>query len=486
MSRRFLPLSLSLALCAGCPTDDLADDDDAANPPGSGDDDDAVDDDDAADDDDVAAPEGYVFLNDAGEDTVSYGGQSFRHVLIASMADRLGGMTTRLQEGWAPEPGDVVDELNRYFRYTEDWAGNDHGITTDPAPDQTSLGDFGSTKDLAGKIAGRDPDGQHVVWTDVGIVGWEGAPSPEELVDAWFGTVDDLARGWVNGAVAQDPDGDDVTAVYLDDRGRDYKQLIQKFLLGAVAFSQAADDYLDDDFEGKGLLSDHTTVVDGADYTDLEHAWDEGFGYFGAARDYLHYSDDDLADGVLIDTDQSGGIDIAREMNHGASVNAGKRDRLAAAGVDFTADAWSGFFSGRALLRDTAGTELSTAQRDVLVAHRDAAVQAWEAALAATAVHYINDVLQDMHAAEYDYTNHAKHWSELKGFALSLQFHRRSPLDDTAFAALHSMLGDAPALPGDAAWDDYADGLRDARTLLGTAYGFPTEALGDANGDGGW
>ena len=56
--------------------------------------------------------------------------------------------------------------------------------------------------------------------------------------------------------------------------------------------------------------------------------------------------------------------------------------------------------------------------------------------VAATAVHYINDVLADM--ADFDTTNNvfadtdnfkdlAKHWGEMKGFALGLQFSPWSP-----------------------------------------------------------
>ena len=62
-----------------------------------------------------------------------------------------------------------------------------------------------------------------------------------------------------------------------------------------------------------------------------------------------------------------------------------------------------------------------------LKAHRDAALSAWEKAIAATVVHYINDVIGDMEAEDYSFYDHAKHWSEMKGFALSFQFNRRSP-----------------------------------------------------------
>ena len=58
----------------------------------------------------------------------------------------------------------------------------------------------------------------------------------------------------------------------------------KKFLLGAVAFSQGADDYLDDDVAGKGLLVFGYIPAEGKKYSALEHAWDEGFGYFVQRR----------------------------------------------------------------------------------------------------------------------------------------------------------------------------------------------------------
>ena len=109
--------------------------------------------------------------------------------------------------------------------------------------------------------------------------------------------------------------------------------------------------------------------------------------------------------------------------------------------------------------------------------------------MAATAVHYINEVLQDMATfgtEEYSFADHAKHWSELKGYALGLQFNPRSPLDEEAFTALHASIGQAPALPGHEEVEAYRGGLLSARQALGDAYGFSAEDLGDDDGLNGW
>lgn len=279
--------------------------------------------------------------------------------------------------------------------------------------------------------------------------------------------------------------------MFLTAHGQDLQQLLQKFLTGAVAFSQGSDDYLDDDLEGHGTRSSHGALEDGKPYTALEHAWDEGFGYFGASRDYCGGDDAVVSSPGYADTwSPDGAIDLLTEVCWGHSTNAAKRDFGAVVPTDFTAQAWEGFHGGRALLASIDG-DLSADQLAQLHAYRDQAVSAWEAAIAASVVHYLNAVLQDMAAFgtdTYDFTAHAKHWSEMKGFALSFQFNPRSPLSDEDFVALHDALGTAPVLPtADAgAIDAYRDGLLGARAQIGAAWGFDAANLGADDGTGGW
>jgi hypothetical protein len=255
----------------------------------------------------------------------------------------------------------------------------------------------------------------------------------------------------------------------------------------SVTFSQATDDYLDDDVDGKGLLTSNELGED--PFTPLEHAWDAAFGYFGAPADHPDYTADELAssgDGRadwqgLHDTNADCRIDLVSEYAWGASVNAAKRDRGSSTGTTFGTDAFAAFTAGRALIAATDGPLDETALT-TLRGHRDVAVANWENAIAATVVHYINDVLADMEAMgteAYAFTDHAKHWSELKGFAIGLQFNPRSPLhagagETTQFALLHAYIGDAPVLEaaGEEALTAYATALTDARALLQDAYGF--------------
>jgi hypothetical protein len=148
------------------------------------------------------------------------------------------------------------------------------------------------------------------------------------------------------------------------------------------------------------------------------------------------------------------------------------------------------FLRGRALIA-AAGDELDPAQLGALRIQRDAAVLAWEQAYAATIVHYLNQVLRHMESFGgdgYTFLDHAKHWSEGKGFALGLQFNPRSKLSREGFLRLHALLRDAPVLPTAPPADiaQYKADLLEARALLQAAYGFDPANIGGATGEGGW
>jgi hypothetical protein len=268
---------------------------------------------------------------------------------------------------------------------------------------------------------------------------------------------------------------------------------LQKFLTGAITFSQGTDDYLDDDIAGKGLNSPHGEPdEEGEPFSALEHAWDEGFGYFGAARSYDMMSDSDIGEFGYQDMDGDNQIDLSAEACFAASVNAAKRDLGAAetAPTDYTADAFQGFWAGRELIANVTG-ELSADELSALQTHRDQAITAWEAAVAATVVHYINDVLKDMNdfgTDDYNFGDHAKHWSECKGFALWFQFNPRSPVSDSAFVALHEAIGMAPVLQSadESDIENYRAALLSARDILREAFSFDADNMGDDHGENGW
>lgn len=428
-------------------------------------------------------------------DSISYTGQIARHLLINELNNYINeGLQADLDAQAFADRDAVYAHLMSFFATTDENYEIDLGqraLTTTTLVDavQTKLADVSSsTKDLNGKIAGNDATGQHKDWSAEFVAfGDKGTRSPQAEIERLLGLIADNAGEFISGNTRQDALGNDISKVYLGENGLDYKQLVQKILLGAVAFSQGADDYLDDDTENKGLLTDHTAVVEGKLYTNLEHQYDEGFGYFGAAQDYLAYTDDEIAkkDGRddyqgMHDTDADGMIDFVTEFNWGHSQNAAKRDRGTVDGVaptDLTNDAMVAFIAGRKLLADTAGTALDASQMLELQGFRDTALMAWEKSIAATAVHYVNDTLGDYDnfgTDEFSYADLAKHWSELKGFVVSLQFNRRSPLTDEQHEQVNTLIKDAPVLDA-ADVDAYKADLVTARDILRDAYGFDAD-----------
>ena len=198
-------------------------------------------------------------------------------------------------------------------------------------------------------------------------------------------------------------------------------------------------------------------------------------------------TDDAIADLGYSDLDGNGSIDLLSEYTFGHAINAAKRDRGSVEATDWTAQAWSGFLEGRQILATSNGP-LTGEEMAALQLRRDAVAEAWEAAIGATVIHYINEVIVDSEAlgtADYSFEDHAKHWSELKGFALSLQFNPRSKLAVDRFAQLHDLIGMGPELDVDAI-DAYVADLITARTMLGDRLDLDPDNLGDEHGLGGW
>lgn len=442
----------------------------------------------------LVVPETYTFESafTPGASSVNYGGQALRQVLIADLKSHVGGLTDRIDNAtFTPAPGDVRDELLFYYEF-------DAATSGDVAPKllagtslQATYGAIGNAN-LKTKIAGNDPSAQHKDWSVPGNfvtmpVGTANTGTPEGLVLAWFDQLDELAVDRANGIIGLDPSGAPLTKVFVTGSGHDLQQLTKKFLDGAVSFSQGTDDYLDD-----GLAVDNTMQGgDSADkpYTQLEHHWDEGFGYFGASRDYLVRTDDEIDAARHFDTNGDGKIDLQSEYTFGHAAYAVKRDLGSAdsAPTDFSGNAMGAFLTGRAIINAGIGG-LTPDETEQLLEQRDIAVANWELVIGSSLIHYLNASIQHTTAigtVGYDFYDHAEEWSEMKGFALALQFNPRSPLTDAQFAQLHDAIGNKPALTSGEA-GAYITALLEARGIVATAYGFDPANVGDNAGLGGW
>ena len=193
---------------------------------------------DATKDDDgceyVVVPDTYVFTDADGNNTVSYSGQTARMDMLSEMVSYL---KTANGSNTTPATLDANTLLAMYDNSYTGWS-------------DTNLIDNG--KQLKSKTA----------LNDAGI-------------QAMF-------EGWMNDAAAGSPD---LTGTYLQaSTGIEWTQMIEKGLMGACFASQMTSNYL------AGISTDDNTgAVDAAGgkyYTEMEHHWDEAYGYFTDALDY--------------------------------------------------------------------------------------------------------------------------------------------------------------------------------------------------------
>ena len=436
----------------------------------------------------------YEFASKLGAgSSVSYSGQIARHALSAEIKHFIGQLTDDHIATNGLTGSQVREQLMLLWGDYETVKDSSLKFVGDLETKQRSFAEISSSgKELSLKIAGKDSlDKMHKAWQEEGnFLGWTDfgtqAKTPEGLIFHYFDLLAANIDKFNSGEMLVDPDGNSITKLYITESGLDLNQLIQKHTLGALMFSQGTDDYLD-----QGLEEDN---ISGDLYTSLEHQFDEGFGYFGAARNYLEYSDDELAGkggreafaSGYNDYSGDGQINLTSEYNWGNSTNAAKRDRGATVTTDFSAAAMNAFIAGRKIINDNVGAALNTEQMDALTVQRDIAVANWENAIASTVVHYINETHADLdtiaagiaadgYTAD-DFANLAKHFSEMKGFAMNFQFSPFSPFNAAAnegkFAQLHGLLGDMPVVSDAAAIAAYQANLMAARDLLQSIYGF--------------
>ena len=403
-------------------------------------------DDDTTDGATIEIPQAYVFDSRfvEGESSVSYSGQVVRNLLLQdlkALTDSVG------KDGARPI---TAQDMLKLYEYDD--ALNLKTLTTTGAVPalESHYSSLSTGKNLVGKIS-------------------------DEPVIGYNRPADDLVREWFNAIADNSLDADKLgtSMAYTTDDGVDMSQMINKVLIGAVPYYQATGVYLN------GLLErDNSEARDGTDpYTAMEHAWDEAFGYFGAARDYARYTDDQLAgsvDDFTFDSNGDGSIDFKSEYNFGLSRNAAKRDK-GGSGVDLTQEIFNAFLAGRtAITNQGSVAEIS--------GHRQAASEGMEKVIAATVVHYINDTLSDMSklgTADENRANLNKHWAEMKGYTVALQYNPFRLISDGQLAELHGIMGEAPLYngPGSSGYKTQVANYERAKVVLQSAYGFSSDNM---------
>ena len=375
----------------------------------------------------MALSDGYgpfpVTLNGYSGDktnTVSYSGQIARHVLEQSLKKLAG------KGNGGGNAADLEAQMLSYFNGSDD----DLPIIAPKSKDgfkikQTSLHQISKGKNISGKF-------------------YDGA------MPAWPGNMSgkDVAYNMIAMA-AKSNKGFDA------DTGYDWAQLISKYTMGAMAYNQAVDNYLDEKLSAE-KKPNNKPYKDGAHYTGKEHSWDEAFGYWGAAAHQHGFNPNKVYEIAKMknqgaaDKNGDGMVDLKSEYVFGPCYYAAAFDRSGTKSTNYTNTMFDAFLDGRKLITAAAGDALSDSERSQLKAYAATIEENWEKVLAEAVFKYAGSVYKDINKMKdlsgddlnKAYRTYAKHWGELKGFAMAMQS-GKSNLGATA-TKMNELIGFGP------------------------------------------
>ncbi len=208
--------------------------------------------------------------------------------------------------------------------------------------------------------------------------------------------------------------------ILVDANGFEYAQLVDKGLMGACFYYQAASVYLTDEKIGDAV--DNSTVTPG-EGTDKEHHFDEAFGYFGAPIDFPSNEDD---------------VRFWAEYC---------LERNEIAGTNKIMDA---FLKGRAAISNKDKSVQNDAVSDIKMY--------WEKVSAATAIHYLNSGITNFS----DDAERCHVLTEAYEFIKALKYNSEGSV--TNYQSILDLLGDN-------FWDVTTTDIENARNALATSSG---------------
>ena len=268
----------------------------------------------------VEVPENYQFERN-GNSTVSYSGQTER-------LNQLKEIKNMLKKGDQGEKVEMQALLDMYENKDGNGGGHFSFTSTKQLKDKTFDLDVQWFEDLLKLAALKSDSGK------AGITAKEGQA----------------------GLIARSSG----STILVDANGREFTQMIEKGLMGAVLFNQICNTYLTDEKIGDQV--DNENLVAGENYTSMEHHMDEAFGYFGAPVDFS--SDYQGTGEPLFWANYSAGGDDLLEFND-KLMNAYKTARAAIVAKNY---------------------QVRDAQRKVIY-------EQLERLAAATAIHYANEAM---------------------------------------------------------------------------------------------
>ncbi|WP_299320373.1 DUF4856 domain-containing protein [uncultured Maribacter sp.] len=217
-------------------------------------------------------PDSYVFTRD-NESTVSFDGQTTRLKMGSEILSALTDVTLtsdQILSMYAHEEGanDFEEiELN----------ASDKSVKSKTA----ASADFFSTNATDQTLIRADFDGFITAQVNEVFPNWE--------VAAAEGTAGQIADG--------------SSTRYINAQGLEYNQAFNKGLIGALTLDQIVNNYLSTAVLDEGdnrADNDANVVAEGKTYTNMEHKWDEAYGYvYGLNADAANPNDDLGADSFL-------------------------------------------------------------------------------------------------------------------------------------------------------------------------------------------
>lgn len=349
----------------------------------------------------VIAPDTYVFERQ-GESTVSYGGQTARLDMAASLFGKLndenvdGASLLQMFEdgtGFTAEDGASQDQIDAINALNS--SGKKLGNKT------AAYGDAS----VQPKIAGFLTEYAENVSTNFNV-------------DAGIG-------------VSGSHTGSGGRTVRINEKGMELNQVFAKSLIGALVMDQVAYGYLSEVKIGDDVDNDASALGAG-EYTTMEHHFDEGLGYvYGQESDITTAS-----------TPQGNGILFNKYLK---KVNESEEPGLATEIYDAFKLGRAAIVANNSIVRDEQAEIVKTKMSRVIL-HK--------------AAHYLRGAAEAKAEAEVDYSDYFHGLSEGYGFILSLQFTYDSDgLNYFSHSEVEAML--AALETGNGFWDRTPSELND-------------------------
>jgi hypothetical protein len=201
----------------------------------------------------LEVPSTYSFTDGNGVSTVDFSGQAQRLDMLSEIVTY---MKTANTQGVLVSATQLKD---MYANNAYTWS------------DANSLGMTGSSKQLKNKTAYATADGS----PDAGI---------QLIFESYMDSLDIISNYNTVGSAGNAgvwPNDGSKGPYLMDGAGFEYSQLVEKGLMSAVFASQITVNYL-------GTLNDddNVTILSGKNYTDMQHHWDEAYGYFTSSIDF--------------------------------------------------------------------------------------------------------------------------------------------------------------------------------------------------------